>query len=247
MQLQIFKDYQTLSRSVASEIIELVKNQPNAVLCLASGHTPVLTYSIIAEKAASEKIDFTHCSFIGLDEWMGIPPDVEGSCHFFLQKNIFGPLHISAAQYHVFDALATDAEKECQKMDKVISERGGIDLMLLGVGMNGHIGFNEPGVSFDNRSHLVQLDDTTRSVGQKYFANQTALGKGLTLGVKTVMETKKVILMANGVKKAEVMKNVLEGPITNEVPASIIRTHHNALVMIDDEAASMLQHADLTK
>ena len=247
MQLQTFKDYQTLSHSVASEIIELVKKQPNAVLCLASGHTPVLTYSIMAERAVSEKIDFTQCSFIGLDEWMGIPPDVEGSCHFFLQKNVFGPLHISTSQYHVFDALAGDLARECRKMDEIISEKGGIDLMLLGVGMNGHIGFNEPGVSFDNHAHFVQLDDTTRSVGQKYFANQTALGKGLTLGVTTVMETKKVILMANGVKKAEVMKNVLEGPITNKVPASIIRTHHNALVMIDDEAASMLQHADLSR
>jgi glucosamine-6-phosphate isomerase len=247
MQLQIYKDYQTLSSHVASNIIDLVKKKPNAVLCLASGHTPVLTYSIVAERAASENIDFGHCTFIGLDEWMGIPPNVEGSCHFFLQKNIFGPLNISSSQYHLFDALAVDPQKECYKMDKIISEKGGIDLMLLGVGMNGHIGFNEPGVSFDNCSHLVQLDDTTLSVGQKYFANETALGKGLTLGVKTVTDTNKVILMATGVKKAEVMKKVLEGEVSNTVPASIIRNHRNSFVMIDDDAASSLMHAYISR
>jgi 6-phosphogluconolactonase/glucosamine-6-phosphate isomerase/deaminase len=125
-------------------------------------------------------------------------------------------------------------------MNQIILKKGGIELMLLGVGMNGHIGFNEPGVSFDNYSHLVELDNTTRSVGQKYFENQMALGNGLTLGVKNVMETRKVILMANGIKKAEIMKKVLEEDVTNDIPASVIRTHPNGFVMIDEEAASLL-------
>ena len=241
MHLKVYKDYQTLSSHVASEIIRLVNSKPAAVLCLASGHTPVLTYSILAEQAAAGNVDFKECFFIGLDEWQGIPPGKEGSCHYFLQKNIFEPLHISSSQFQVFDALTQDAEKECDKMNQTISGKGGIDLMLLGVGMNGHLGFNEPGVSFDNYSHIVELDDTTRSVGQKYFEDQTALGKGFTLGVKNVMETREVIVMANGVKKAEVMKKVLEGEISNEVPASIIRNHPNGFVMIDEGAASLLQ------
>jgi len=241
MQLQIYKDYQTLSFHVASEIIELVKAKPDAVLCLASGDSPRLTYSIMAEKVAAEKIDFSQCVFIELDEWVGIPPDKEGSCHFYLQANIFKPLNITSSQMHLFNALSSNLEQECTNMNQVIADKEGIDLMLLGVGMNGHIGFNEPGVSFDNDAHVIRLDDTTRSVGQKYFRQMAPLQKGITLGLKQVMDAKKVILMANGVKKAEVMSKALEEEITNRLPASIIRNHPNGFVMIDEEAASLLK------
>src|SRR5215203_730683 len=147
MQLKIYKDYEALSFHAASEIIDFVKQKPDAVLCLATGDTPLRTYSLMAEKADAESIDFTRCTFIELDEWIGVPPDKEGSCHFFLQKNIFGPLHIASSQIHLFDALNPNTDEECDTMNNIISDKGGIDLMMVGVGMNGHIGFNEPGTS----------------------------------------------------------------------------------------------------
>jgi glucosamine-6-phosphate isomerase len=241
MQLKIYEDYNTLSSQVASEIIDMVKNNPQAVLCLAAGDTPRLTYALMAQKAKQEEVDFSHCTFIGLDEWVGIPPDNEGSCHFFLETNIFKPLNISSSQIHLFDALAGNTVAECGRMDKIISEKGGIDLMLVGVGMNGHIGFNEPGVAFDTYSHVIDLDATTQSVGQKYFNQHTTLKQGITLGLNHLLEAGKVLLIASGVKKSAVMEKALEGEIINTMPASIIRTHPHGFVMIDEEAASRLQ------
>ena len=122
-------------------------------------------------------------------------------------------------------------------------KKGGIDLMIVGIGMNGHIGFNEPGVSFDNYSHVIDLDDTTLSVGQKYFKSKVSLQKGITLGLKHLQESKKVLLLANGKKKAEVIRRTVEGDLTNSFPASIMQKHAHGIVMIDEEAASSLtQH-----
>ena len=241
MQLKIYKDYSALSVHAATEIIELIKSKPDAVLSLAAGDTPRLTYSLMAKKAIDEKVDFTRCTFIGLDEWVGIPPQNEGSCIFFLQTNIFTPLNISSRQIHLFDAMSDDPGQECRAMDKIILEKSGIDLMLVGVGMNGHIGFNEPGVAIDNYSHVIDLDDATQSVGQKYFRKATTLKKGITLGLNHLLQSRKVIMVANGIKKAEVIRKALEEEITTNMPASIIRTHSMGIVMIDEEAASLLK------
>lgn len=240
MQLKIYKDYTTLSSDAATEIIELIIAKQDAVLCLAAGDTPRLTYSLLAKKAKDENVSFDRCTFIGLDEWVGIPPDNEGSCAFFLETTLFKPLSISSRQIHLFNALSKDLTGECFEMDRIIVEKGGIDLMLVGVGMNGHIGFNEPGVAIDQYSHAINLDATSQSVGQKYFKEPTALQKGITLGLKHLLESKTVIMMANGLKKAEVMQRALEGEITMSMPASIIRTHSNSKIMIDEEAASLL-------
>jgi glucosamine-6-phosphate isomerase len=243
MKLKIYKDHQSLSAAAASEIIELVKNKPKAVLCLASGETPRLTCKLLVEKALMEKADIRHITFIGLDEWVGIPPENDGSCHYFFHTEIFDPLNFSSSQIHLFDALSANPDKECKKTDAIIFEKGGIDLMIVGIGMNGHIGFNEPGVSFDNYAHIIDLDETTVSVGQKYFKTAVTLQKGITLGLKHLQESKKVLLLANGAKKAGVIKKTVEGEVTNEFPASIMQTHSNGFIMIDEEAAALL---DLT-
>ena len=240
MQINIYKDYSTLSFYTANEIVELVKNKPDAVLCLAAGNTPQLTYTLMAQKAMEEKVDFSQCTFIGLDEWVGIPPENEGSCHFFLQAHIFRPLHIRPSNIHLFNALSDNLEQECKTMDNLIASLGGIDLMLVGVGMNGHIGFNEPGIPADRYSHIIALDATTQSVGQKYFTQNTQLEKGITLGLQHLQQAKKAILIANGAHKAEIIKKALEEAINTGIPASIIRTHAKALVMLDKEAATLL-------
>lgn len=240
MQLNIYKDYEALSQHVADEIIRLVKSKPEAVICLASGDTPRLTFNLMTKKAADDKIDFTRCTFIGLDEWVGIPPENEGSCHYFLHHHVFGPLHISANHIHLFNALSKDLEQECRQMDRIIAAKGGIDLILVGVGMNGHIGFNEPGVSPDHYAHVVELEEATRTVGQKYFRHHTSLSYGISLGLNHLLEARKAIMIANGTKKADVIRRALEEDITPSLPASIMRKHANGLVMLDEGAASAL-------
>lgn len=240
MQLKIYKDYQSLSEAAANEIVSLIKHKPAAVLCLASGDTPRLTCKLFATKAKQENLDLSQITFIGLDEWVNIPPDNEGSCHYFFQHEIFEPLQFSPGQVHLFDALSTDLNNECRKMDGLIFDKGGIDLMIVGIGMNGHIGFNEPGVSFDNYSHVAELDNTTTSVGQKYFKAAMTLQQGITLGLKHLQEAKKVLLIANAAKKAEVIQKTVEGDVTPSFPASIMQQHNNGYVMADEEAAGLL-------
>ena len=240
MLLNIYKDYETLSNEAADEIITTIKNNPSTVLCLATGDTPRLTYTLMAQKATEQKIDFSQCSFVALDEWVGIAPQNEGSCHFFLETCVFKPLNINASNIYLFDALSTDLENECRKMDKVIKEKNGIDLMLVGVGMNGHIGFNEPGIPANKYAHVVDLDNTTQTVGQKYFTASATLKQGITLGLQHFLESKRVIMLVNGSKKAAVMKQALETEISINVPAGIIRVHPNGLVMMDKDAAALL-------
>ena len=240
MQLNIYNDYETLSHHAADAIINLVKINPSAVLCLATGDSPRLAYKLMVKKVNEEQIDFSHCSFVALDEWVGVPPGNEGSCHYFLEANIFNPLKIAASNIYLFDALSNDLDDECRKMDNLVQDKGGIDLMLVGVGMNGHIGFNEPGESIDKYAHIVNLDATTQTVGQKYFKEPIELKQGITLGLKQFLESKKVIMMASGNKKAAIIKQALQSDISTAIPAAIIRMHLNGEVMIDSEAASLL-------
>ncbi len=240
METRIFKDYEELSDTTADAILTVVKNNPMAMLCLASGDTPRLAYSIAAKRAQKENVDFSRCTFVALDEWMGIPPDNEGSCQFFLRHYLFNPLNIPEKNINFFNALSTNPEEECKKMNDVIARKDGLDLMIVGIGMNGHIGFNEPGQPFDQYAHVVDLDETSTTVGQKYFRESTQLSKGITLGLRHMLEAKKVLLIASGLKKAEIIKKTMDEEISPKVPSTSIRNHPNGYVMLDKEAASLL-------
>ncbi|MFC0772613.1 glucosamine-6-phosphate deaminase [Terrimonas alba] len=240
MELKVYPGYTALSDAAADETIELIKGKPNAVICFASGDTPRLTCQLLVQKAKSQQVDTGKIVFIGLDEWVGIPLSNEGSCHYFFRHEVFEPLSLLPAQTHLFDAMSNNLDNECRKMDTIIAKNGGIDLMIVGIGMNGHIGFNEPGVSFHNYSHVIDLDETTLMVGQKYFKTTVALQQGITLGLQHLLESRKAILIANGNKKAEVIKKTVEGKVTNKFPASIMQIHLNGFVMVDEGAASLL-------
>ena len=240
MQLKIYDDHHGLSDAAANEIVSLIKSKPAAVFCLASGATPRLTCQLFVQKVKNEKIDLSQLTMIGLDEWVNIPPDNEGSCHYFFKNELIKPLQIPEKKVYLFDGMSGKLDDECLRVDSVIREKGGIDLMIVGIGMNGHIGFNEPGVSFDKYSHVIDLDETTLTVGQKYFKSKATLQKGITLGLKHLQESKKVFLLANGTKKAEVVRRTVEEKVTDDFPASIMQTHANGFVMVDKEAASLL-------
>ncbi|HTH57276.1 MAG TPA: glucosamine-6-phosphate deaminase [Cyclobacteriaceae bacterium] len=240
MKLSIFDTYEHLSRFSAEQILETIKSNPRCTLCLATGDSPKLTYQLLVKALIDQKTNVGAVHFVALDEWMGVPPSNPGSCHYFLHENVFAPLQIKSQNVHLFDAFAKDLFKECRKMDEAITRLGGIDLMLVGVGMNGHVGFNEPGASETLYAHIADLDSTTQQVGQKYFSQQTALVKGMTLGLAQFFEAKKVLMLANGKKKSAIIKNALEGNISMLIPASMIRKHKNSQVLIDQEAASEL-------
>jgi glucosamine-6-phosphate isomerase len=241
MTTSVFNDQAALSNQVANTILAAVKENPHLVLCLAAGDTPTMAYALLVEKAMAQKVDFSRCFFIGLDEWVGIPPGNEGSCQYYLKRNLFDSLRIADRQIHLFDAMAGDLQQECTIMNRTIREKGGIGFMLVGVGMNGHIGFNEPGVRMDQYAHVVDLDATTRSVGQKYFRQSTSLSQGITLGLKHFLESRIGILMASGIRKAEVVRQALTGPVTMQMPASVIQKHPYGVAMLDAEAAGLLE------
>ncbi|MBS1917813.1 MAG: glucosamine-6-phosphate deaminase [Bacteroidetes bacterium] len=240
MEVKIFDDYDALSQRTAEEVIKLVKEKPDAVVCLASGNTPLGTCEWIAKKVKAEKIDISKCNFIGLDEWVGVPKENTGSCSYFFHHNLFEPLNISAEKIFLFDALSNDLNGECKKMDNIIKEKGGIDLIIVGIGMNGHIGFNEPGVDFSLLSHVISLHETTITVGQKYFAGAIKLSKGITLGLGHLMNAQKAILIANGKAKAEVISKTVNEPVNNNFPAGIMQKHPDGFVFVDKDAASIL-------
>jgi glucosamine-6-phosphate isomerase len=240
MMVAKFTNYQELSAFAADKIVKLVLQKPNAVLCLAGGDTPALTYDLIAELVQKESIDFSGVSFIGLDEWVGIKKEMPGSCYNFLQQKIFGPLNIQNDNIHFFDAMANDLEGECNRINQAIKNEGGIDLALVGIGMNGHIGFNEPGVDAALNAHVVELDEVTTTVGQKYFTSSTALAKGITLGMAQIMAAREVLLVASGEKKAAIICKTLNEGISAAIPASFITAHLNGLILLDAAAAAEL-------
>jgi glucosamine-6-phosphate isomerase len=240
MHIKIYKDHHALSTAAADEIITLLKDKPEAVICLASGHTPQLACELFVVETIKNKIDLSRFTFIGLDEWVGIPPEYPGTCHDFFRNELFRHLSIPAHNIHLFNGMSRNLADECAKMDKVIAAKGGIDLMIVGIGMNGHIGFNEPGVPFELYSHVIELDEVTRTVGQKYFQDSMNLHQGITIGLQHLQETERVLLMANGRKKAELIFRTVKGEITNAFPASIMQTHPNGVVMVDEEAGYLL-------
>ena len=246
MKVICFKNHTELSVFAASAIALAIKNKPSLTLCMASGETPALTCDLLVKNLTEEQVDYSKITFLGLDEWVGLPPENEGSCQYFFRKKIFEPLQLKASQYFLFNALAEDLNAECLKMDALIAEKGGIDIMLVGIGMNGHIGFNEPGTSFTSISHVAALDEITKTVGQKYFTQQTALTRGITVGLGHLLNANKVLLLANGSKKAGVIKAAVEGPVTEIFPASIMQQHTNGFVLVDEEAGALLDKSKLS-
>jgi galactosamine-6-phosphate isomerase len=237
MTLRTFPDYAALSAHAAQHIAQLVRRKPNAVLCMASGDTPRGTYQLLAEQVQAGELDLSQCQFIGLDEWVGFGPDDVGSCAYFLYRDLFTPAQIKAQQITYFDAKADDLQAECRRVDTVISQFGGLDLMLVGVGVNGHLALNEPGTPFGLGCHVVKLSESTIEVGQKYFTNETPLSRGITLGLRHLTEARDVVMMASGPRKAPIVREALYGPITEQCPASILQTQPTAQVWLDAEAA----------
>ena len=214
MKQVIFKDYAELSVKTAEQIAGIILKKPDALLCFPAGETSVGTFKHLIELNQKGKISFNNCRIVGLDEWANIGQMKSENCFSFLKKHLFDHIDYSEENLCFFDGESSDLMGECKKTDNFIRKYGPIDMVLLGAGMNGHLGLNEPGTSFDLYSHIVDLDETTKIVGQKYFSGKVKLTRGVTLGIKYFMEARTMILQLNGERKADIAKRLTAGEVS---------------------------------
>ncbi|MBD2701994.1 glucosamine-6-phosphate deaminase [Spirosoma sp. BT702] len=240
MTIQKFPDYETLSQRTAEHMVAVINQKPDALICVTSGDTPTETYHRFAALVQAGHADISRCTFVGLDEWVGFTPSDAGSCTNYLFRDLFIPLELPSEQIYIFDATSNDLEAECARIDTLIDSHGGLDLMLVGMGMNGHIGLNEPGTPFTLGCHVGDLAESTVTVGQKYFEKETTLTQGITLGLRHLTGAHDAIMLVSGEKKAATLREALTGPVTEELPASIVQTGSNIRVWFDEPAGQLL-------
>jgi glucosamine-6-phosphate deaminase len=235
-------DYQSMSRKAANIISAQVILFPNSVLGLATGSTPTGVYNQLIEWYQKGDLDFSKVRSVNLDEYCNLPVEHEQSYRNYMDTNFFKHINILMQNTNVPNGLAKDVDAECRRYDKVISNLGGIDLQLLGIGHTGHIGFNEPNEDFDKTTHCVKLKQETIDANSRFFESADEVPKyAITMGIKAIMQSKKLLLIANGASKAEILYRSLFGPITPEVPASILQLHNDVTVVADEEALSVIR------
>jgi len=219
----------------ATFVLEYIRMKPSSVIVLTSGETPIKTYRKMVEISTPQ--DFQQVTFIGLDEWVGIGPDSPVSCRYIIENALLLPLKLPASQYTFFDGLSNNLEAECSRIDELIASKGGLDLVLLGIGLNGHLGLNEPGTNFDVYCHVPVLAEQTVTTAQKYFKGETKLEKGITIGLRHIVEAKCVIILATGEKKRQIITRLAGGEFGVELPASVLKVCQGQTYIWTDDAA----------
>lgn len=238
MRLIIADDYSNMSRKAASMIASQVILKPDSVLGLATGSTPVGVYEQLAAWNQSGELDFSQITTVNLDEYYGLAPDNEQSYHYFMSEHLFSKVNLPKGRQFLPDGLNQDTARECERYQNLIGLLGGIDLQLLGLGHNGHIGFNEPADAFEKDVHLVSLTEQTIEANKRFFERaEDVPQKAYTMGIGTIFQAKKILLVVSGAEKAGILKQVLYGPICPQVPGSILQLHADVTVVADKEAA----------
>ncbi len=235
------KDYEEMSRKAAAIISAQVVIKPDCVLGLATGGTPVGIYKNLVNWYKGGDLDFSEVTSVNLDEYRGLPREHKESYWSFMHRNLFDHVNIKPEHINLPDGMNMDADAECARYDKVIESVGGIDLQLLGIGHDGHIGFNEPSNAFDLGTHCVKLTDETIDANQRFFNNRDEVPReAYTMGTRTIMQARKVLMVVSGKDKAEIIKKAFFGPVTPEVPASILQMHPDFTLVADEDALSLL-------
>ena len=237
MNIIVCDNYDELSESAAKIVAEQVNEKADCVLGLATGSTPVGMYSVLAEKNKAGEVDFSRVKAVNLDEYYPISPDNPQSYHYFMKENLFSKINIDMANTHILDGRCKDAEAECERFERLIDSLGGIDFQILGIGQNGHIGFNEPDSSLNSRTHLTKLTENTISANSRFFDDISEVPTmALTMGIGTILAARKIILLANGAAKRDAVSELLDNSITTESPASMLKVHKNVTLICDREA-----------
>ncbi len=228
--------YEQLSRQAANIIAAQIISKPQSVLGLATGSSPVGTYKQLIEWYNRGELDFSTVTSINLDEYVGLTEDNDQSYRYFMQTNLFDHVNIRRENTFVPNGCAADLASECAAYDARIKSYGGIDLQLLGIGLDGHIGFNEPGDAFVGETHVIDLHPSTIEANARFFASEADVPrKAVTMGMMGIMQAKKVLLVANGKAKKEIIEKSFFGPITPTVPASILQLHPDLTVIYSEE------------
>ena len=235
------KDYEELSERVAGFIADEIRKKQDIILGLATGETSLGVYRNLIRIHKEEGLDFSKVTTFNLDEYVGLPLTHKESYHYFMHENLFKHINIDPRNVYIPDGMVKDISAYCEWYEKKIKEVGGIDLQILGIGRDGHIGFNEPGSSLGSRTRIKTLSKETIEDNARFFWGVDNVPRtAITMGIQTIIEAKLLILLASGKKKAETVKLTVEGPVSSMVPASIIQFHPKAAIVIDQEAASLL-------
>ncbi|MBO8163628.1 MAG: glucosamine-6-phosphate deaminase [Brevibacillus sp.] len=242
MKLQVFENYEQVSKHAAQILIEACRRQPQLVLGLATGSTPIGMYQEMIAAYQQGKVDFSRVTTFNLDEYYPIAPEHPQSFRRFMQEQLFDHVNINPEGIHFLCGTVQDIEQECRRYEEAIEAAGGIDIQVLGIGENGHIGFNEPGTPFHLGTHKVKLTETTIQANSRFFERMEDVPRfALTMGIRTIMHSRKLLLLANGEKKAAAIRAALNGPVTEDLPASVLQLHPDVTVIVDKAAAHLLE------
>lgn len=241
MRIIVVENYEEMSKKAAVMIASQIILQPNSVLGLATGDTPLGMYKELIDMYHKKQIDFSEAKSFNLDEYYGLEKNNSQSYHHYMMENFFSHINIDKEKINIPDGKAENIEEECKSYDKKISDAGEIDIQVLGIGVNGHIGFNEPSVEFKSGTHLVNLDKKTIKSNSRFFNSiEDVPTKAISMGIKTILNSKKIVLLANGKGKADAIAKTVKGKICPEVPASVLQFHKDVTIILDKEAAEKL-------
>jgi glucosamine-6-phosphate deaminase len=237
MEIIRVRDYKELSKKAAEIIIQKVKQSNTLTIGLATGSTPEGLYRELINEHRLNKTSYQHITTFNLDEYVGIKPEDPNSYHYYMNQHLFSGIDISQHNTHIPSGIAKNLVEECVKYDQLVESSGGIDLQILGIGQNGHIGFNEPGTSFESKTHVVQLKESTREANARFFPTFEAVPThAITMGISTILKSKQILLLVSGEKKAEALQQLLYGEISEEFPASVLKLHPNVTIIADVHA-----------
>lgn len=241
MRIIIVENYEEMSKKAAAMMASQIILKPESVLGLATGDTPLGMYKELIRMYNENMIDFSKVKTFNLDEYYGLGEDSNQSYNYYMTNNLFKHINIDKENINIPNGMVKNIEEECISYEKRIKEAGGIDIQVLGIGVNGHIGFNEPDVNFEAETHLVNLDEKTIESNSRFFkCIEEVPTKAISMGIKTIMHSKKIVLLANGASKADAIAKTVNGKISPEVPASILQLHQDVAIIVDKEAASKL-------
>lgn len=241
MRIIVVENYEEMSKKAAMMIASQVMLKPNSVLGLATGDTPLGMYKELIKLYNKNQVDFKEVKTFNLDEYYGLNRENPQSYYSYMNVNLFNNINIIRENINVPNGMAMNVDAVCSDYEDKIKEASGIDMQVLGIGGNGHIGFNEPDVNFEAQTHLVNLDEETIQANSRFFDSiEDVPVKAISMGIKTIMNSKKIILLANGISKAKAIERAVKGKISPKVPASILQLHNDVTIILDSEAASLL-------